>query len=323
MVKRDDLQLLLEVSRLYYEDDQTQEMIAQSLSLSRPKVSRLLHQAREEGIVQISIHDPFATDDNLAGELVRTFELQAAVVVPAGLGSQPVLRRRLGLAAARYLEQTLRDGDVIGIGWGRTLHEVVGALEGRHRSIRLHVLPLIGGLGQVSPSFQVNELARRLATAFGGTWQCLYAPAILESQEALAVMTAQPDVKQIVEAWDSLRIALVGIGNTDFHSEVRVLFVDYVAPEAQRELGAAGAVGDLCVRFFDQSGRPCPPAVPAVLGIDLPRLRRIEHVIAVAGGADKVDAILGALRGGYVRALVTDAVAAQGILQRVIAGGQP
>jgi DNA-binding transcriptional regulator LsrR (DeoR family) len=137
----------------------------------------------------------------------------------------------------------------------------------------------------------------------------------LESPEALAVITAQPDVQQIIARWSSLKIALVGIGNTDFHSEVRVLFVDYVRPEAQERLRMAGAVGDICVRFFDQNGHPCPPAVSAILGIDLPQLRSIDTVIAVAGGANKVEAIRGALRGKYVSVLITDSTAAQGILQ--------
>lgn len=313
MSTNDELALLLQVSRLYYENDQTQEEIASVLGLSRAKVSRLLQQAREQGIVQITIRDPLVTDDVLSQQLVLAFGLQAAVVVPAG---PAWVNRSLGQAAAHYLAKSLQDGDTIGIGWGRTLNEVVGALRRRERQAHVHVLPLIGGLGQVSPSFQVNELAQRLATAFGGTWQCLYAPAILESQEALNALAAQPDIQRITERWSHLKFALVGIGNTDFQSEVRVLFIDYLRPEVQDSLRAAGAAGDICVRFFDGRGRRCPSNV-SVLGIDLAQLRAVEQVIAVAGGANKVDAILGALRGGYVRVLITDTVAAQGILQHL------
>jgi deoxyribonucleoside regulator len=302
---------MAQVARLYYEDDQTQEEIAAALGLSRPKISRLLRQARDEGIVQISIHDPLDSDEPLAQQLLQAFDLKTAIVVPSGSG---LTNRHLGHAAARYLAETLHDGDALGIGWGRTLCEVVNALPDREREAHVHVVPLVGGLGQVSPSFQVNELAQRLAMSFGGTWQCLYAPAILESQEALNTLAAQPDIQRITERWSHLKYALVGIGNSDFHSEVRVLFIDYLRPEVQDSLRAAGAAGDICVRFFDGEGIPCPSNV-SVLGIDLAQLKAVEQVIAVAGGANKVDAILGALRGGYVSTLITDSVAAQGILQ--------
>lgn len=318
MTNRPDRHLMSQVARLYYEDNQTQEEVAAALGLSRPKVSRLLQQARGEGIVQISILDPRDNDEPLAQQLRQSFDLKTAVVVPAGSG---LTNRHLGHAAARYLAETLHDGDTLGIGWGRTLHEVVNALPDREMAARVHVLPLVGGLGQVSPSFQVNELAQRLATAFGGTWQCLYAPAILESREALNSLAAQPDIQRITEQWSRLKFALVSIGNTDFHSEVRVLFIDYLRPEVQDSLRAAGAAGDICVRFFDGRGVPCPSNV-SVLGIDLAQLRTVEQVIAVAGGANKVDAILGALRGGYVRVLITDTVAAEGILQRFAREGK-
>ena len=199
-------------------------------------------------------------------------------------------------------------------GWGRTLDEVVSALSEHRRPTHVHVVPLVGGLGQVSPSYQVNELAQRLATALGGTWQCLYAPAILESQQAAEAIGTQADVRRVTGQWGQFGAALVGIGNTDFHGEVQVLFKDYLRPEIRRDLLAAGAVGDICTRFFDIAGRPCPYGVP-VLGIELAQLKAIPTVIAVAGGGNKAEAILGALRGGYVKVLVTDSAAAEGVMR--------
>jgi len=317
MKPTDGRALLLQVSRLYYEQNQTQEQIAAELKLSRPKVARLLQRARELGIVQITIRDPFASDHALEHQLVDTFGLQAAVVVPASpTESERVISRRLGQAAARYLVQTIKGGDIIGVGWGRTLHQVVNSLTPTPLKTPSHVLPLVGGLGQVAPSFQVNELAQQLATAFGGTWDCLYAPAVLESRKALAAISAQSDVRHVVEQWKKINVALVGVGNMDVHSEVRMLFVGYLRPRDQKRLLDAGAVGDICMRFVDRNGHPCPPAVPGILGIELRQIKAIKRVIAVAGGATKIDALLGALRGGYLKTLVTDAVAARGIIER-------
>ena len=310
--------LLLQISRLYYEANQTQDEIAGALSLSRPKVSRLLRQAREHGIVQITIHDPFSGDHALEQRLAATFRLASVVVVPSEPNeTDAVISRRLGQAASRYLAKTIKDGDILGVGWGRTLHQVASALEPTSLKTPPLVVPLVGGLGQIAPSFQVNELAQKLASAFGGVATSLYAPAILESQTALAALTAQSDVRRIIEQWKKINVALVGIGNLDFHSEVQVLFVGYLRPRDQKRLIEAGAVGDICMRFFDDAGHASPPAVPAILGIDLPQLARIERVIAVASGANKVDAVLGALRGGYIKTLITDATLAHGIFERL------
>jgi DNA-binding transcriptional regulator LsrR (DeoR family) len=308
--------LPLQVSRLYYEQNQTQEQIADTLKLSRPKIARLLQRARELGIVQITVRDPLASDCARERQLIDTFGLCAAVVVPASPGeSERVISRRLGQAAARYLAQTIKGGDIVGVGWGRTLHQVVNSLTPAPLKTPPHVLPLVGGLGQVAPSFQVNELAQQLATAFGGTWDCLYAPAVLASQPALAALTAQSDVRRVIEQWKKVNVALVGVGNLDLHSEVQMLFVGYLRPRDQKRLLEAKAVGDICMRFFNRNGRACPPAVPAILGIELRRIKAIEQVIAVAGGADKIDALLGALRGGYIKTLITDAIAARGIVE--------
>lgn len=317
MQSADERALLLQISRLYYEQNQTQEQIANALKLSRPKVARLLQRAREVGIVQITIRDPFASDHALERELIDTFGLHAAIVVPASpTESECVISRRLGQAAARHLAHAIRGGDIVGVGWGRTLHQVVNSLTPAPLKTPPHVLPLVGGLGQVAPSFQVNELAQQLATAFGGTWDCLYAPAVLESQTALAALTAQADIRRVVEQWKKIDVALVGVGNMDFHSEMRMLFVGYLHPRDQKRLLDAHAVGDLCMRFFDRNGRACPPAVPAILGIELRQIKAIDRVIAVAGGANKINALRGALRGGYIKTLVTDAVAARGIIER-------
>jgi DNA-binding transcriptional regulator LsrR (DeoR family) len=139
---------------------------------------------------------------------------------------------------------------------------------------------------------------------------------VLESPQARAALIAQADVRRVVEQWKKVNVALVGVGNLDLHSEVQMLFVGYLRPRDQKRLLDANAVGDLCMRFFDHTGRPCPPAVPAILGIELRQIKAIDRVIAVAGGANKIDALLGALRGGYIKTLITDAIAARGIIER-------
>jgi DNA-binding transcriptional regulator LsrR (DeoR family) len=312
MSNREEWQLMLRAARLYYEDYLTQQQIADELGVSRPTVSRLLTQARRDGIVQIAIKDPFARSEELETQLAQSFHLKRAVLV-AGEGlSGELLHRRLGFAAAEYLQHTLGEGNKLGIGWGRTLYAVVEALDVRQR-LGIQVIPLIGGLGQISSSFQVNDLARRLAEAFGGTWQPFYVPAFVADPAALEALLHLSDVESVLQSWPQVDIALVGIGHFASQRQSSMLFSSYIAADVLQKLELCGAVGDLCGRFFDAQGQQCF-VERGIIGISLEQLRVLEHVIGVAGGAEKVAAILGALRGGYVDVLVTDTVTARAVL---------
>jgi len=314
MATRQDQQLMLRAARLYYQDNSTQEQVARALHMSRPQVSRLLQLARHEGIVQIKIVDPTSTHSALENQLLTAFHLTEVIVVNAESQASDTTRRRIGQAAARYLERILQNGDTVGMGWGRTLYEVVNALEPK-RKARIRVVPLIGGLGQIAPVFQVHDLTRACAEAFGGTWQNFYVPALVESDKIAASLLRSVDVKQVAQQWQSLAVALVGIGNVAFEAEMQMLFADYLNDETQARLRAAHAVGDIGVRFFDAHGKLCPDVLRGVVGIELKQLKHARRVVGVAGGAEKAEAILGALRGHFVNVLVTDEAAARRVLE--------
>ena len=73
------------------------------------------------------------------------------------------------------------------------------------------------------------------------------------------------------------------------------------------ELQRLGAVGDICFRFYNLEGQPIKSSLmKRVIGIDLDKLRACNSVVGVAGGMEKMQAILGALRGGLIDVLITD-----------------
>ena len=73
-----------------------------------------------------------------------------------------------------------------------------------------------------------------------------------------------------------------------------------------------GAVGDICLRFFDNSGIPvATPLDDRVIGMELQQLQRVNRAIGVAGGARKLDAIRGALEGRWINVLITDRLTAE------------
>ena len=77
----------------------------------------------------------------------------------------------------------------------------------------------------------------------------------------------------------------------------------------------AGAVGDICLRFFDRHGRPVStPLDDRVIGMTRDQLRRVKRAVALAGGKRKFAAIRAALLGGLVNVLVTDRFTAQHLI---------
>jgi deoxyribonucleoside regulator len=312
MVARNDIQLMVQVARLYFENGLTQEEIARLLNITRQKVSRLLIAARSKGIVQINIYDPTPKEPDLANELKSKFHLQDVILAAAENLGVDQLRASIGLAAAEYLKQHLLPNHNVGIGWGRTLFETVNLL-GVDNDKKINVTPLIGGIGDISPFFQVNELARRLADAFSGTYRHLYVPAFIEDTSILEKLLNSQEVTQINELWNRLDVAIVGIGQLEFQQISSMFFADHIAPQTLALLESKGAVGDLCARFFDIQGSLVISEM-GVIGVGLEKLKTTPDVIAIAGGLGKTRAVLGALRSGCVKTLVTDTATARAVL---------
>jgi DNA-binding transcriptional regulator LsrR (DeoR family) len=71
------------------------------------------------------------------------------------------------------------------------------------------------------------------------------------------------------------------------------------------------------MRFFNEKGKPVDYLVQDIMSIELHELSRVPEVIAVAGGEQKVDAIIGASRAKYINTLITDELTAQRIFEKL------
>src|SRR5678815_2759162 len=164
-----DLYLLSKVSTLYYLRDQTQQEIAERLRLSRPAVSRLLRDAQNHGIVQITISPPRGLLIDLESRLEERYGLEVVRVVAMEPGTSVDLQRRqIGAAAAAYLARTVHPGDTIGLAWGTTLSAMVQSMA--HLATEgVHVVQTLGGIGPPAAEAYAAELVRRLAQLLGAT----------------------------------------------------------------------------------------------------------------------------------------------------------
>lgn len=322
-------------AHLYYERGLTQDEVAQELGVSRQTISRLLSRAVEESIVSFVVREPNARNSQLESALTEVLGLDAAVVVAGSMKSvrtREILRAR---AALNFLEEPLQGATYVGVGWGRGVLAFVEALEQRDLFPRsaATVVPLVGGSGQIVDIYQTNEIARRTARALGASARVLHAPVLVKDSQTRAKFLEEPSIKAVWEAWQSLDVAILGIGRRPAFILEQYRALPHVAPYVaeyldNRELGeylgnrvlAETAVGDVCAHFFDEAGRPLAEEYEArSLQIGWEQLRRVPLRVGVAGGKNKVLGIVGAAHSRLINTLVTDEETANNCLKIALA----
>lgn len=308
--------LMTKVARMYYEQNLGQTEIAEQLSLSQPTVSRLLKRAREENIVRTIVTPPAGVYPDLEDKLQRRYGLRQAIVVDCTNDSGEVMRREIGAGAAYYLETTLKENEVIGISsWSETLLAMVNAMHPLSRQTGAQVVQTLGGVGNPSAEVHAARLTGRLADLVHGSVVPLPAPGVVGSPESLQVLLEDQFVQQAMALFDQLTVALVGIGAVE-PSKLLASSGNIFSPEELDLLKEHGAVGDVCLRFFDCEGQPVLTSLnERVVGIELEQLRNVERSVGVAGGQRKFEAIHGAIAGGWINVLITDRFTAKRLVE--------
>lgn len=296
-----DIDLLLKVCEMYYQQRLTQQEIANVLGVSRVSVSRLLSSARDRGIVQVSIIDPRLGLAELSGRLEELYGLQKAVVV-AGSHEDDVVKQRVGRVGAQLLESYVRDGDTVGIGRGTTVYQTVNQLPGRVAIPSSHVVPLVGSAGLFDSYFQVNEMARHAAEILGARCAYLNAPFSVSSLQIKEALLQDELVAECVNHWGSLDVVVIGIGATGL-SDNPAYSARVKAVEIREGRKAAA---DICGRLIDNEGEPMEGEHDLLIAATLENLHNARLTIGVAGGKTKPAAIRAALRGKHINVLVTD-----------------
>lgn len=305
----DNVRLIVTVARMYHERGISQSQIAADLHLSQPRVSRLLKSATELGIVRTTVTVPEGIHSDTEDALVATYGryglTNAVVVESSGYGVDPV--RSLGSAAAQYLSATLTGHDRVGISsWSATLLAVAEAMRpARHRMAET-VVQVMGGLGDPRVQMEASRLMGLFASCTRADPVFLPAPAVLTSKSVRDSLVADPSVSSVMDRWNDLTVVLVGIGPA-MGSELLRESGNILADSDRATLMEAGAVGDVCLRFFDANGDLIESSVnDRLVGISYEVLKRIPRRIGVAGGAVKHAAIRGAILGGWANILITD-----------------
>ena len=307
-----DNTLLYKIAKAYYEDALTQDQIGKRFGLSRIKVSRLLQQARQSRVVQITITPPTDSYGDLERDLETAYGLDEVVVVSTHSDAQEDVVPRLGVAAAGYLAHCLGDQQVLDLSWGTTLLAVVEALVPQNLP-DLRVVQMLGGLGRLESETYGSDLTMRMARTLGAKMRLLPAPGIVSTQMVRDALLQDVNIAETLAMAGRADIALVGIGAPMQGSVVTQTSI--LSRRELAELEGIGAVGDIALRFFDGEGRAVDhPINDRIIGLDLAQIAQIARVVGVAGGAGKYEVIRGAVRGHLVDVLITDEQTASRLL---------
>jgi deoxyribonucleoside regulator len=313
MMEDDRLALLAQVAMWYYEERMDQAAIAERIGKSRSMVSRLLDQAREAGLVEVKVHYPLRTDADLEGQLCSEFGLRSAHVLAEPPDDYAVTLKRLGELGARCVSQGLHPGIIIGLSWGTAVHSVVRAMATAALGDAT-VVQLIGAVGHGDPLVDGAELGRWLAQKLHASFRFLSAPLLVEDERVARALRHERTIEETLTIGAQAEVAIIGIGTPEpEHSSL--LRAGYLTRAELQALLDQGVVGDVVAHQFDAEGRRLDiSANRRAISLDADSLRRIPMVVAVSGGAAKTAAIHAALLGGFCSCLVTDAVAARGVL---------
>ncbi|MCB5410736.1 sugar-binding transcriptional regulator [Pseudogemmobacter faecipullorum] len=297
---------------LYYEQGLNQSDIAQTIGVSRASVVNYLQEARERGVVRISMDPGVMAQQSLARGLAGRFGLAEALVVPVAPGSDNQQRlAALGAAGARQLERMLTPGETLCVSWGKTVLAVADAIS---QPVEGVTVAQVTGAAPGNRDFSAELCTAILARNLGAVSKVMHAPAVLSDARLCEALRREPVISQQFALIRAAQTILFGIGSMGPDSTMRI--ADIASAEEINAYAAAGAEAVLICRFLDAAGRQVRREFDQrMMGIELDELKAIPRRICVAGGLSKLGALRAALQAGYISHLVTDVETASALAE--------
>ena len=296
--------LMAKIAWYYYIDNLTQQQIADLVGIPRLRVIKLLDKARQSGIIQFKISENkshISMEKTIAGQ----YGLKDVFIVPSASGMKN-RNEALAQAAAIYIANRLPDNAFINMGYGDTTCRILNHLA-NNSSTRLSVVSLTGGVNYYLPNTLTNVFNARLYLT--------PAPFVMSTKEMVEAINNEPAVREIAEMVPLSAMTIIGIGGID--ENATTVLTGMVSPKDLRYLSMQGAVGDVLCHFLDVNGNQVEsPLDDRLITTSLETLAKQNNVIAVAGGENKVNAIIGALNANVLDILITDQDTAELIIKR-------
>lgn len=320
ILKDDIKRQLIKIAKYYYIDGLTQEEIAKRMSLSRQKIGRLIQKLIPEGIVKISIDDSLDTYLDLEQSLEKKYNLKEVVIVSTQESNHLTLDT-IGRAGAEYLDRIVKPGSKIGVAWGRTLTYVSQHIVKERSNLNLSIVQFAGGVFPYGHFFngelsrQSGEITRDISLKLGAKPYLMNNPLIVDNEEAKKILMQESTVKNVLQMAESCDIAMISIASLG--KSVSPFIEGVLGEEELNYLVERKAVGNFLFHYFDIHGNIIDaPFYKRLICPELDVLKQIPLKICISGTREKINAIYGGMRGGFVDVLITDSDTAMALMKK-------
>lgn len=292
-----------EVAVMYYEKEYTQSRIAKELNLSRPTVASMLKEAKEKGIVTITVNKIQKQEKYLSDWITQKYNLKSVHIVQKNINSTET-KRNIGQRAASFIEQNLESTTSIGLGWGTTLYHYVQAASYIDTDINT-IIPLIGGVSINDVKYHANHLVFELADKYKSSPHYFYAPAVAENEDIYNAFAYSGLASSALAEAKIVDTAIISPDNPYHQSTLQHL--GYVTEEDIINLKKLNIVGDILTSFYDKNGEVIENSISRkMLGLTINDLSEIENVIVLASGSHKNESTKALLKTNVVDHLILD-----------------
>ncbi len=302
-MRREDLQLMIDISVNYYLEGKTQSQIAKEFYISRPKVSRMLKAARERNIVEIKVNYDSSDSNMLKRDIMNIFGVKNVFLVPT-LSSEEETLKEVSKAAAYNVSKLIKDGMTIGVSWGKSIMTTTKFFR-KKKFKDIHIVELFGTSNNNKDFDAISGASRDLANKLGAFLHPLAAPVYVKNKEARDIIKNIPLVNIALSKIDDADFILTSLGTVDSGSK-SAIWEDYTDDNVKDEVLSKGGVGFILAHFYDINGQFLELEFhDYVVGITTDQIKG-KKIVCVCAGLKKSKALFGALKGGLIDTLVCD-----------------
>ena len=309
----DDVRVLVEMAKMYYEENATQHEVAKAFNVSRSLVSKYMTKAREMGIVEITISTHDIHPHNQLEEKLKELTGLDDIICVENSDDMELLNHRMGIAASKYINRIVKDNMTITVAPGRALHSLAHHYVSKIQMPNTTFVPLTGGLGEMHSDIQANVVAELMSRKSGAKLLQLHCPVIVDSPTAREIFMEQSFIKKVLSESKKADLAIVGIGGKPTYYEMKKAYLHKI--DSPVEIDTEKVESDIGYIFLDSEGNEVDTEWnKRVMTLPLDSIRNIPNVVAIAGGEEKHRGILSVVKANLINVLITDVSSAEYLL---------
>ncbi|AJA48888.1 central glycolytic genes regulator [Clostridium pasteurianum DSM 525 = ATCC 6013] len=229
--------------------------------------------------------------------LKKVLKIKDVIIVPGDVEEDHTVMKELGRTAAQYVKRIIKDNTIVAVTGGTTIKEVVDSFPCIPYFKNTTVVPARGAMERMVET-EANTLAARFANKLGAKYKLLSVPENL-SDLAFSTILNEKSIKNVINMLHNADVVIYGIGRADEMSTRRGLSQEEINVILEKK-----SVGEAFGYYFDKKGKVVH-STPSI-GLSMEDIKKIDNLVAVAGGKSKADAIVSTQLSNDKNVLITD-----------------